>query len=610
MSLRVWLPLMGDLHNQGLDDISLTASANSSVSQGGKIGSCYQFGTSTSSYLKFNNVNFIKNFTECSVSLWVKILTWQSSYNTYFQFGFSGVSWAHYIFGLLRNSTGSTLCFTISNGISATNANCLTPSLELNKWYHITLTYKDGHCKIYINGQMTKDYSTSIVPDFSKVTFGTIGAGGPSGGSYQTNSQINDFRVYDHCLSQKEVKEISKGLIVHYPLDNEGCGNPNLITKSMLASQPWAGGYYGDEYYKGKTAMKVSSSYMYSRTSNGTTCIFPSLTFEPGVQYTLSLDWCDHLRTDNYTSSMYLRFRYTDGTTSAIVSPTANNDADWVHKTLTSTAGKDVEALTTTYGRGGTISIANLKLEKGTIETSWSPPIDEIDNTIEDCSGFGNNGVVWKYDTEGEFELNTNSPKYNFCSYINSLNSTSNAASGTVYIYGECPLVSPNQLTVSFWCNPQGGYAGQTGQGQFSLTNNSIGSNAANDYQTAPMNHRDSAVDINSGSTHKRLSIDFTKNAWHYYTIVYDGRYGKAYKDGVQTSTIDMGAELSFDNMKAVVIGFSKAGGVWRRNKSYYSDFRFYVTALSDEDILELYHTGQSIDNENNLYAYEVTEIE
>ena len=232
MSLRVWLPLTGDLHNQGLEDVSLTASANSSVSQEGKIGSCYQFGTSTSSYLKFNDVNFIKNFTECSVSLWVKILTWQSSYNTYFQFGFSGVNWAHYIFGLLRNSTGSTLCFTISNGSSATNANCLTPSLELNKWYHITLTYKNGHCKIYMNGQMTKDYSTSIVPDFSKVTFGTIGAGGPSGGSYQTNCLINDFRVYDHCLSQKEVKENSKGLIVHYPLTGIELENDTTIYDS------------------------------------------------------------------------------------------------------------------------------------------------------------------------------------------------------------------------------------------------------------------------------------------------------------------------------------------------------------------------------------------
>jgi len=48
------------------------------------------------------------------------------------------------------------------------------------------------------------------------------------------------------------------------------------------------------------------------------------------------------------------------------------------------------------------------------------------------------------------------------------------------------------------------------------------------------MNHRDGTIDINSSSgTHIRPTIDFTANQWHHYTIVYDGRYGRIYKDGV-----------------------------------------------------------------------------
>lgn len=58
-------------------------------------------------------------------------------------------------------------------------------------------------------------------------TNGTSGTG-------QTSTQLlNDVRIYDHCLSTKEIKEISQGLILHYKLDgfNGGVGE-NILTNS------------------------------------------------------------------------------------------------------------------------------------------------------------------------------------------------------------------------------------------------------------------------------------------------------------------------------------------------------------------------------------------
>lgn len=38
------------------------------------------------------------------------------------------------------------------------------------------------------------------------------------------------------------------------------------------------------------------------------------------------------------------------------------------------------------------------------------------------------------------------------------------------------------------------------------------------------------------------------------------------------------------------------------------SDFRLYTTALSAEDILDLYHTPANIDNLGGIHSFEMTE--
>ena len=70
MALQVWLPLNGNLKQQGLHTSTVT-STNATVSTSGKIGSCYSFNGS-SSYLISNSSPFSNNTDDWTYACWFK----------------------------------------------------------------------------------------------------------------------------------------------------------------------------------------------------------------------------------------------------------------------------------------------------------------------------------------------------------------------------------------------------------------------------------------------------------------------------------------------------------------------------------------------------------
>lgn len=586
MSLQVWLPLTKDLRQQGLSNVTVTNNG-ATFSENGKLGGCYRFSTTGNGSNLSIPSNTMSNFTAsngCSLAFWIKLNTWYSSYATFFQAGTGSNPWSNYIFGVLRNATNSTVCFTIGNGSTASNNNYLTSAWETGVWFHMAFTYETGKCKIYKNGVLDKEYTTSIVPDFSKITKITVGRCN-NDASYQTDCEMNDVRIYDHCLSPMEVKQLSQGLVLHYPLSDKFLEDTtNLLSKNLQ-----------------------------NFTVNGTNdaAFYQYTTPEHGI-YTLSLDAKRETTDDNWAVPRISIMGY-DGNASFNYTADYNlpKDGKWHHHVLKLDVSDTSKTLTSIRGwildhSSGTtskyISIHNAQLEFKDHETGYTENTRNS-NTVYDCSGFCNNGTKWAYDTNGIIEIAADTPKYQVSTYINSTNNTTNTASGTQYIYGNCELTTPQYLTVAFWCKPIAGYGNGTAQGQFSLTKNAIGASAGEDYSACPMNHRDGYIDMcTSTDVHKTMNISFTANEWHHYVITYDGRYGRVYKDGVATGqTLDMGSVLPLKNMKGAVIGFSKAGGVWRSNKSYYSDFRIYATALSADDVKSLYQNCATIDPDGTI---------
>lgn len=589
MSLQVWLPLNGNLNNQGLSDVIVTNSG-ATVSTSGKIGSCYLLNSAKLSLTPSFIISFYGDF---SFSLWLKVNSFTTSYETYLQVGIGTTPWTSYRIGLLRNAETSNLTFCISDGSSSTQNNCYT-SYSAGTWYHFTCTYSkiEQKMRIYKNGVLSSTYSTSIIPKFSDVSYITLGQ--INDGSYKTNCLMNDFRLYDHCLSAKEVKEISKGLLCHYKLDNGGFGGENLILESHRVTS--GGGASGiTSTYMDDGSLKVVST---SGNGNYRSCGFSKDSNSNvgskllvGDAYTISLD----VKVEEGSSLPSLFINGGNGykALKPVNGKIPNNS--WFRAYYTSTWNEPG----TSYGNIslhlgfssaiGTFYFKNFKLEKGSKPTQWCPsPLDDnvlgLSSTMEDdCSGLSNNGTKI-----GGLSSSTNplSIRYESCYAFD-------GNTGSIQIPNLSTLVPSGEFTMNCWIYHDNTWSSKTwetifgGPSGFELE-------AKNSSTNSPVLY---AYSWGKGSATYEL------NKWNMITMTRNASESKFYING----------ELKITGSAGTIPSGNYFIGAWNSSsqqnyKGRISDFRLYSTVLSVEDIKELYSTSASVDKNGNMYAYEFKE--
>lgn len=579
MGLQVWLPLNGNLENKGLTNVSVT-NDGASIEDDGKIGKCYSFRT-TKSYLLIPKES-MTSVTEASVCFWLKILDWNASYATFFQAGKDGNAWNNYIFGFLRNSTQSTCCFTISNGSSASNASYLTPSLELNTWYHIGLVYKSGHCLIYINGDLYHDYSTSIVPNFEAITTISVGK---ANSSYQSHCSMNDLRIYNEALSPMQIKLISQGLVAHYLLNNNNGGMPNLLK--------------GVPKFYGRTGY---TSYQLDIINN----------LEVGKTYTVQFWNVDVSHTGKTANDLGISVYWGGGTISLVHFRGTNfftdGHADHLTGTFTITsdqAGKTgatnawLNIYNSVPSADGTksLTIGHWKLEENSAPTPWSPYADDTTNIEYDVSGYCHNGT--KHNIT---EYTSDSPRYSLATKFNGTNSYINVGRGGMV---------KDEITINLWgymddwtkynsrlisCTENGGWNFETSSGKIHFA---VGTGTTSN-----------AYKATSGYSLSELS-----SGWHMFTGTYDGLVVKQYVDGVFNSSNNAyttKTPIYYHGSNSIFIGAEATGSATSAASPYFngylSDVRIYATALSESDIQSLYNNSAFIDSSGNVYSTEYIE--
>lgn len=86
------------------------------------------------------------------------------------------------------------------------------------EWVHISVVYDLDYKKasLYING----DFYSSVTCNYNPTTSPITAVGGAANFSYSSGT-LNDIRIYDHALSDKEVKEIAKAKVLHYKYDEQ-----------------------------------------------------------------------------------------------------------------------------------------------------------------------------------------------------------------------------------------------------------------------------------------------------------------------------------------------------------------------------------------------------
>lgn len=550
MSLRVWLPLTGSLENKGLSNFNITSIESSPTYTDGKIGKCYQRANTNSQItngLKIDNNLVDLLGSAASVAVWVKPLGTHTHYNgTILSSGnWNAQKWA---FGVSQdNSKVDVLCGSYNNYIT-----CAVP---VNEWTHLVSTFDNGTCKLYKNGIYVGQL-TGQVAFVSDATWTGIGRESYASGYFGFNGCINDLRIYDHCLSAAEVKEIAQGLVLHYKLDSM-----KVKTGTNLVTGVTKGGHttvLTDGRIGVQTTGENADTYFTINLSESIT---------NGTKYFLSCDACGisegafwgfPLGAQNNSS---LPFKIYNGHNEYLFTA---NDINWGSNRL----------FLDDINRSDWANKA----------TFWNFELYKVPTLeIEDNSGYGHNATL----TNGL--LTTNVSRY---STALNLDASTKAIGNPIF---EAGTFIP-EYTWTGWIN----------RNYTSATSKQIHANIANvglytdftPYFSWTSGKTDGTTTGNGAAGGTAIA---KLNEWTHMAITYKDGIGKFYINGELIKTFNYSSY-------GVYIAAAANNTLGNGFIGNLSDIRIYVTQLLDKDIKLLYNSSMRLDNLGNCHTYELNE--
>lgn len=605
MALQIWLPLISDLKNQGLAN-STSFGTTTAFATSGKIGSksLYSNAQKTATFAELANLtNFsfaywIKIDSSIAIASWADIIGLEcvaGSSTTIIRDEFTSTVGCHQILMGKDSTVGSNTNTYYGTGATATGAK--------DVWTHYVIIKNNTNTYVYTNGILTNTLTNTnfeISPQklTGKIYLGNTGS---------TAAQVNDFRIYDHCLSPMEVKQLAQGLVLHYPLDRGGWGQENLYTGSRDFSGTWVNGSAwstSTETYEGFTVKQKST--VWGGLAQNVTCssgdVF-TVSFYAKVTSGGNILSIHRSSLGNVTTGLTILGGNFSSSTNWV--NTGEDGTQW--KRYWATVRIDSSDITYLQWRiensvaDKTLYVCGMKLEKGSIATPWCPNSSDtfattmgLNGTTEyDCSGYCNNGT-----RVGTLTYTSNTPKYMVSTH------TTNGNTGRI----NSPSLSfpSNAVTLNVWFRS----TNTSPTGDYHMVIDSVANRQWYEMAVHKSGYFRAGLFVNGTRyADNGTSTTILNGNWHMLTLTYDGITIKRYVDAVMEKSTAITASSGLSTPTAITIGRDGPSNSYGCVDADISDVRIYATALSADDVKSLYQNSAYIDSSGNVYGAVHSEV-
>ena len=574
MSLIHWWPLTGDTQDKMTGVVS-TSSGTTIVN--GKIGQAYSFDGVTGTTISAPYKQTI-NSNKFSFGFWIKLNSNWTGWGQVFTVGIVGTSWTHIRIGIDINNEKIAF-FSVSDGTNYVGTSGPSHTLTTDVWYHIFCTYDNGLMTMYVNGAPATrkaTYSPSFGPKLNDAAVISIGGNGSEVGE----CIINDVRIYNNVLSQSEIYDLSKGLMLHYNFDDwYGESTINLLPLEQQTQSNTAG------------TITITEGLV----NGGTYTLSTYITRQPSCTAT--------------NPRLTLRFFYSDGTDKAYLKYNdggASYPKDGIERYYYITATADPTKTLTgvggwlmdhSSGTGKQITATRSQLELKDHPTPYAPT-NRV-GRIADCSGLNRNGVIY-----GNINL-TQEGNYGTYTLTNTGSAESLVMENTSCIIGDLGSeFTPEAFSLFFSGNVR--EFGAQGSGLFCLSN---ASTRPTDYLNSTLRQYDWNFRINNVADDTQATISYDliiPGEWHHYAIVWDGSTLYGYRDGKLINSKE--ANFTPNSFRYVFLGLDFAGGMGRNATVSWSNFKLYSTAFTTSEVKSIFEGKGYVTNTNSIQSGEFVE--